>query len=198
MWSVSRRVLLLWVTTTSLARAEERFELTPFWGLTSLDARAPREPGGVSLPFAERFEHGFQLGARFGARFGDRIALETEYRYGPNGKFVVGFEDRFLGGVALEVPTDVASHALTGGVLFDVTQSERWRPFVGAAVGVEHFRTGGGETTLRTALGGGVRFSVHPRVGVRIDTRYVVWPSFFLTDELESGLEIDAGLTFGF
>jgi hypothetical protein len=186
------------LATAGLGHGDERFELTPFWGVTTLDTRATREPGGGSLQFDDRFEQGFQLGARFGFRANDRMTLEGEYRYSPNGKFVVGFEDRGLGGIDLEVPIDVGSHAVTGGVVYELTRSERWRPFAAATIGLEHFRTGRGETGLRTGLGGGVRRSWRPGVAVRVDVRYVLWPSFFLTDATEGALEIDAGLSFGF
>ena len=77
-------------------------------------------------------------------------------------------------------------------------KSERWRPFVAATIGFEHFRTGEGETTLRAGFGGGVHFSMRQGIGVRVDARYVLWPSFFLTDEVEGAVEIDVGLAFGF
>jgi hypothetical protein len=198
MGDVTRWLVLMSLTATPLTADDDRFELTPFWGATTLDSRATREPGGGGLEFDEGFEQGFQLGARFAVRFGERTTLEAEYRYSPNGQFVIGFDDGLFGGARFDVPIDVGSHAVTGGFLYDLASFERWRPFVGAMIGVEHFRTGKGETTLRTGVGGGVRFPLRRGVGVRVDVRYVLWPSFYLTDALEHAVEIDAGLTLGF
>ena len=198
MSSTTRVLMLLWLTAVPVSAADERFELTPFWGVTTLDSRATRDPGGAGLEFEEGFSQRFQLGARFGVRVGERIALEAEYRYGPNSEIVVAFTDRILGGIELDASLAVGSHAVTGGFLYEVTSGERWQPFVAATIGVEHFRLGVGETTLRSGFGGGVRFSLRKGIGVRFDARYVLWPSFFLTDELEQAVEIDAGLTLGF
>jgi hypothetical protein len=178
---------LLWLASTPLASSDDRFELTPFWGLSTLDITATGDLG-----FRESFEQGLHLGARFGVRLGERAVLEGEYRYSPNGKWSFFlFPDS-------EFPVDFGSHALTGAFAFELIESERFRPFIAAGLGMEHFRTGVGETTLRASFGGGTRFALRDHLGLRVDARYVLWPSFFLTDGTEGSVEVDVGLSVSF
>jgi hypothetical protein len=205
-WNMSRSLIVAIVLALAGAALAEqrvtarplRFEVTPLWGYSALNARVIRERFGFES-FEERFEHGLQIGARFGVRLGERFAVEAEYRYGPNGKrFLTLVDDPFPFGGELEVPIDAGAHAAMGGFRIDLTKSERWRPFVAAGLGAEHFRVGGGETDLRAGFGGGVRFLLRDGIAFRVDARYVLWPSFYLTEEVQSAVEADVGITLGF
>jgi hypothetical protein len=165
-----------------------------------LDASVVHEGFGFES-FEERFEQGLQIGARFGVRLGARFGLEAEYRYSPNGKRAVALIDDFVFPFderELVVPFDAGAHAVMGSFRIDLTKSERWRPFVVVGVGAEHFRVRGGETDLRAGFGGGVRLLLRDGLSFRVDARYALWPSFYLTDEVQGAVEIDTGITLGF
>ena len=176
---------------------DDRFEVDAFWGYSSLDASVT-ENVGRRVSFEDTFAQGFQLGARFVFRLGDRVGLEVTYRYSPNGTQTTRFDDPFFGSTELVVPSDLESHAFMGSVLYDVTRSDRWRPFLAAGVGVERFDDGEGQNALTTSFGGGVRFRLREGLGLRVDARYVLWPSFYMTDETEGAVELHAGVAIGF
>lgn len=181
----------------AVALEQERLELDAFWGLSTLDVRETLNERG-QIPFDETFAQGFQLGVRFVFHLRDRVGLEASYRYSPNGTRTVAFDDPFFGPTELVVPSDLDSHAFMGSVLYDVTRSDRWRPFVAAGVGLERFDDGEGRNALTTSFGGGGRFRLRRGLGVRVDARYVLWPRFYMTEKTEGALELHAGLTIGF
>ena len=189
--------VLCLVTMPGPAAGDDRFEVDAFWGFSNLDVSVTENVGGL-VPFDNTFAQGFQLGARFVFHLGARVGLEATYRYSPNGIQTTRFDDPFFGPTELVVPSDLESHAFMGSVLYDVTRSDRWRPFLAAGVGIERFDDREGQNALTTSFGGGVRFRLREGLGLRVDARYVLWPSFYVTDETEEAVELHAGVVIGF
>jgi hypothetical protein len=195
--ALSGAILLSLIAMPREAASRERFEVDAFWGLSTLDVSETLNARGA-IPFDTTFAQVFQLGARFVVHLGDRVGLEASYRYSPNGTRTTRFDDPFFGPTVLIVPSDLESHAFMGSVLYDVRRWERWRLFVSGGAGVERFDDEKGQNALTASFGGGSRFLLRDGLGIRVDARYVVWPSFYMTERTEGALELHAGLAIGF
>ncbi|HSF18100.1 MAG TPA: hypothetical protein VLK65_21365 [Vicinamibacteria bacterium] len=185
-------ILVLVIATP--ATAAERFELGLFggWSLPTLKVTHSPQAGN---PFADELDQGFLVGARLGYRIRPRLVVEGGYRYSPNGRFAVTFEDRFLGPVELEIPFDRGSHAFFGNMRFELGEKTRIRPFFNGGVGYERF--GEGESSLRWSVGGGTIVPLRTGLELRLDAEYLVWPDFLSSGSTAHGVEVLAGLVIG-
>lgn len=146
-------------------------------------------------PFEDALDPGLLLGARFGYRLSPTLVIEAGYRYSPNGRFSVSFEDRLLGPVELEAPNDRGSHAFQGNLRFELRRGAGLRPFLVGGLGLERF--GKGSTSPRWNAGGGAVVSLRPGLSARLDAQYVLWTDFLGSGRTADGVEVYFGLVLG-
>jgi opacity protein-like surface antigen len=164
----------------------------------------PVEPGHwtvspyVQFPFAGNLEGAATgLGIAGGYNWNSRIGLEADFSVVPT----------VTEGVLVNF--DATTWNLTGNVLYHFrAQRERWTPFVVAGLGIGHgstdlvaddpllrqFGANDSTTGLVTNLGGGVKYYLNDRFGLRGDLRYYTGHDLIPDHvRLSFGLGIDLG-----
>lgn len=147
-----------------VSTSQARVELTPFTGY-QFGGEVEDFTTGATLKFKETSNFGFILG------FGEEgSGIQTEVYFSRQETEIEG-SGAFSAASLFDL--DVDYYHIGGSVI--VNETEKLQPFVAASLGVTHFRPGASgvssETKFSLGIGGGVKYFVSDRVGLRAEAR---------------------------